>query len=216
MFELLLNIMLSLIFTVNNGINDEVEKYVNNNFHQYDSLSYSIQEDLNNYAKLKINSSRKPSLIGNKFFVPVTYIDNYGLQKEKFLTVNIRLYQEVSVVQTPISKGNVIDKHNTNKELSDITELNTSPFLDDNSLGQIIAKHDLQPGTIVCKEYIGNKPVLENGDQINLIYQFGSVAVTMIGTVRQAGAIGDVIKIKSDNKQYSAKILNKNEALIVE
>lgn len=216
MFELLLNITLSLILTVNSGIQNEFEEYVNNSFSQYDSVSYSIQENLNSFKKIKINTSRKSSIIGDKFFVPITYVDKYGLQKEKFLTVDIKLFQEVNVVQTPIEKGSVIDRNNVNKELRDLTRLNSTPLIDDNSFGKIIAKHDLQPGTILCNEYVTNKPVLENGDQINLIYQIGSVAVSMIGTVRQAGAIGDVIKIKSDNRQYSAKIINKNEALIVE
>ena len=216
MFELLLNIILSFVIASGNNFDSEVEKYIYTHFTQYDSLSYTIHEDINGYINPEINSNRKPSGIGDKFFIPISYYDQYRNRKEKFLTVSIKLFKKVWVTQSIIEKGTVIDQTNTIKELRDITSIKGTPFLNEKELGEIITKMNLQPGTIVCNEYLNTKPVLEPGDQINLVYQYESVAISMIGTVRQAGSVGDIIKVKTDKRQYSAKVINNHEALIVE
>jgi flagella basal body P-ring formation protein FlgA len=216
MLELLFNIMLCLLFTSNNDFDDKVDEYIHAHFTNVDSLSYSIQEDINYYSDIQINTKRKSSLIGNRFFVPIRFRDAYGNNKEKFLTANVNLFHKVRVVNSVITKGSIISKHSTSIELRNITKLNNTPFLNEEAIGDVVTKIDLQPGTVICNEFLENKPVLESGDQINLVYQFESVAVSMIGTVRQAGAIGDIIKVKTDSRQYSAKIINNREALIVE
>lgn len=216
MFELLLNIILSFVIFSGSNFNNEVEKYIYTHFNQYDSLSYTIHEDINRFINPEINSSRKPSVIGDKFFIPISYYDQYRNRKEKFLTVSIKLYKKVWVTQSIVEKGTVIDETNTIKLLHDLTSIKGTPFLNEKVLGKIITKINLQPGTVVCNEYLNTKPVLEPGDQINLVYQYESIAVSMIGTVRQAGAVGDIIKVKTDKRQYSAKIINNHEAIIVE
>lgn len=216
MFELLLNIILSFVIASGSNFNNEVEKYIHTHFNQYDSLSYTIHENINEFINPEINLSRKPSVIGDKFFLPISYYDHYRNRKEKFLTVSIKLYKKVLVTQSIVEKGTVIDETNTIKQLRDLTSIKGTPFSNEKELGKIITKINLQPGTVVCNEYLNTKPVLKPGDQINLVYQYESVTVSMIGTVRQAGAIGDIIKVKTDKHQYSAKIVNNHEAIIVE
>jgi flagella basal body P-ring formation protein FlgA len=216
MLLIVLNIILSLIAPNKSNFDRQLDAYIEKSFVNYDSISYNLTDDLSEIASVSINSSRASNRIGSKFFVPVTYVDRYGISKERFLTVNLTLYQYVFVSKTPISKGEPIDYENSIKLLKDITDLNHEPFIEDELLGSVIAKYDLQPDNIICNAYLDALPILNVGDQVSLLYQVGSVQVSMIGTVRQAGAIGEVIKIRSSSQQYSAKIINSREALIIE
>lgn len=216
MILLLLNIALSLLSVNNNNFQSELKDYITKSFSQYDSVSYSIQDDLREVASIELNNSRTSNRIGSNFFVAVTFIDKYGISKEKYLTVVVKLFQNVRVVKFPISKGETIDNSNTTLQLMEVTELNHNPFVENTKLGMVIAKYELQPGSIVCNDHLEDSPVMNVGDQINLIYQVGTVQVSLVGTVRQSGTIGEAIKIRANNQQYTAKVINSHEAIIIE
>lgn len=215
MFAIFLNMILCLL-PVDKLSLVEIDHYIQNHFAEYDSISYSIQDDLSSTAELEINHSRSSNRIGNKFFIPVITIEANGVSKEKFLNVEIELYQRIAIAIDHINKGDQIALGNTTFELRDITGFNKSPLTDLERIGSIISKYNMKPGDIIFTEFIDTMPVVNPGDPVNIMYQVGGVHVSFIGTVRQAGAIGDVIKVKAQNQQYSAKVINTNEVLIIE
>lgn len=215
MFAIVLNIILCL-FPVDKPSVTEIDQYIHDHFAEYDSISYSIQDDLSGVVNLGINHSRSSNRIGNKFFIPVITLDENGASKERFLNVEIELYRTVAIAIDNINRGNQITLGNTTFELRDITEFNKSPLTDLERIGSIISKYNMKPGDIIFADFIETMPVLNPGDPVNVMYQVGAVHVSFIGTVRQAGAIGDVIKVKAQNQQYTARVINSNEVLIIE
>lgn len=215
MLLVIVNILLNLI-SPNESINQEINLYLQKNLSNYSNYEYTIEENIGSYKSIEINYQRASNRIGNNFFIPVTIIDQYGIEREKFLTVDINIYETVLVATKPIAKGDLLDHSNTEWKKKDITELTQEPITQQNNTAEIISKYEIQPGEILCYDYVENSPVLEVGDSIELFYARGTVMINFQGVTRQSGAVGDIIKVRANGKQYSAKIINPREALIVE
>ncbi len=214
MFLVLINILISLLPS-NNSIEHEIDTYLKKYLNDYTKYEYTLEENLRDYKSVQINYNRASNRIGNNFFLPVRVVDKYGIEREKFIQVEIKIYEKVLVTAKPIVKGDLIDESNTEWKMKDITGLNQEP-IKNNIPGAIVSKYDLQPGEILCNDFIENSPVLEVGDPVSLYYGSGSVAINFSGYARQSGAAGDIIKVRSNGRQYTAKIINSNKALIIE
>lgn len=211
-----MHIVLLLLFQLNDNYRLVIDRYIIQSFAEYDSVSYSIKEDVSKFISLEINRLKASNRIGDKFFIPVKFVDQSYLEGEKFITVEVKLYKKVFISKNSIARGEPVDKSNTVFKLQDVTGISQNTFLGQEDLSSKIAKYDLKAGTIICNEYLEEAPIMKVGDQVYLVYQFGSVIISFIGTVRQPGAAGDIIKIKANKMQYSARVINSNEAIILE
>lgn len=216
MILLLLNIVFNLLLNPGDKIHAEVENYIHENHAEYDSVSYSLHDEFSSIKSLEINYKRKSNRIGNNFFIPVKIIDQNNISRERFLIAKVELFKKVLISNVVINKGELINGTNSSFMLKNVTDLNQTPININEEPTGVISRLNLPPGTIICREHIHAEPVINPGDQVNLRYDFGSVSVTFIGTARQSGTVGDIVKIRANNHQYSAEIINHNEAIIIE
>lgn len=215
MYLIILNILFSLL-PGNKSFENELDNYLKQQFSEYSKYRYTIEEDLSKYESVEINYDRSSNRIGNNFFIPVKATYPFGAKKERFLQVEVKIFEKVLVAVEPVERGEPLNSTNTTWKEKDITNLRQKPIKENTSLGSIISKYDLQPGDIICSNFVENSPVLNAGDPVSLFYTEGTVVVSFSGVARQAGAIGDVVKVKANGRQYSAKVINSNEALIIE
>lgn len=213
---LILNIILNAFVIPNGDTPNEIHEYINITLAEYDSVAYTLQDDLFSIKSLEINYKRKSNRIGNNFFIPVKIIDQNNISSERFLIAKVELFKKVLVSNVVINKGELINGSNSSFMLKNVTDLNQTPININEEPTGVISRFNLQPGTVICKEYVHAQPIINVGDKVNLRYELGAVTVSFIGTARQSGAKGDVVKIKANNQQYSAEIINHNEAIIVE
>lgn len=216
MILLLLNIVFNLLLNPGDKIHAEIENYIHKNHAEYDSVSYSLHDEFSSVKSLEINYKRKSNRIGNNFFIPVKIIDRNNISRERFLIAKVELFKKVLISNAVINKGDLINGSNSTFMLKNVTDLNQTPINVNEEPSGVISRLNLTPGTIICREHIQAEPVVNPGDKVNLIYEFGAVSVSFIGTARQSGTVGDVVKIRANNHQYSAEIINQNEAIIIE
>lgn len=215
MYLLILNILFALL-PGNKSFENELDNYLKQHFSEYSKYSFNIEEDLSKYESIEINYDRSSNRIGDKFFVPVKMTYSFGVEKDRFLQVEVKIFEKVLVAVQPIERGDLLNSTNTNWKEKDITNIRQEPIKESSSLGSIISKYDLQPGDIICYDFTENSPVLNPGDPVSLFYTKGTVVINFSGVSRQAGAVGDVVKVRANGKQYSAKVINSKEALIIE
>ena len=78
-------------------------------------------------------------------------------------------------------------------------------------------KSFLNKGEILTTDEVEHLPVLFSGDEVTAVKTFGSVTVTVQALAREDGCIGEKIKIKTiDNKQFTAKVINRYKVYIEE
>lgn len=216
MHLILLNILFLLLPVSHSSFEKDLNDYLKKNLADYSEYQYQLDENLNEYKNVEINYDRSSNRIGNNFYVPVKLVDKHGIEREKFFKVSIKLFAKVLVVTQPIERGDELNSNNTVWKEEDITNLRQDPIKKNYELGSVISKYDLQPGDIVCFDFIENSPVLNPGDQVDLYYSHGTVVINFVGVSRQAGSVGDLIKVRANGRQYAAKVINSKEALIVE
>lgn len=216
MFLIVANIFFNILFGGGSPFESELDKYMQQNFSSLGVVEYTVTDDIQNFSEVKINYKREPNRIGNTFFLPVTVKDYYGLEKERFISIKLKIYREVLVAAAKISKGEPINFGNSRFEEVDITELNFSPITKEEFEEGYISKYDLRPNTVISSKHIEKDPVVNVGDKIIAIYENGTVVVTFEGVARQNGAEGEIIKIRAMDTQYSARVVNSNQVNIIE
>jgi len=215
-YLLILNILFLLFPSNHSSFENELNNYLKKNLADYLEYQYQVEDNLSEYKSIEINFNRSANRIGKNFFVPVKVIDTRGIEREKYLQIGIKLFETVLVATMPIERGEELNSTNTTWKEEDVTSLRQQPIKKENELGSVIAEYDLQPGDVVCYDFIENSPVLNPGDKVELFYTRGTVVINFPGVSRQSGAIGEVIKVRANGRQYSAKIINSQEALIIE
>ncbi|MFA4923752.1 MAG: flagella basal body P-ring formation protein FlgA, partial [Ignavibacteriaceae bacterium] len=70
---------------------------------------------------------------------------------------------------------------------------------------------------ILIREVLEEKPVIQSGDLVKASFINGNVIVSMEANARQEGAVGEIIRVVTQNKkQYRVKVVDSLNVNILE
>jgi len=210
---LTLKILLGILLF--SGSNDTIENYLKKHLSNYKKYEYVITKRSND--KIILDNEREFKLEKNYAYVPVNFITENGATKQGIITLKVKLFQDVLVSSRNISKDEELNLGDFIVEEKEITSLRTEPILDFKNINKFRARINISSESVIGKNMIEVIPDIKIGDNINAVYNKGIIHISFNAVARSEGMVGDIIKIKTDDKKiFKAEILNFNTVKIVE
>ncbi len=199
-----------------NYLKKEINNYLDKVFSNYESYDYQIVQ-MPKGESIKLVRKNELNLHKSLLYLPVEIKDNLNRTRNSFITLKVRLYKNILVVKNALEKNHVLSSSDVRIEKLDINQINGTPFTDINKIYDYRSKINIKPETVLIKEIVEPKPVIYSGDKISARVINGKVMLTVDAFSRQDGAKGDIIKIRTkDNKQFTAKVIDSKNVLIIE
>ncbi|HON09837.1 MAG TPA: flagellar basal body P-ring formation chaperone FlgA [Chitinispirillaceae bacterium] len=140
-----------------------------------------------------------------------------GGQRSKIkITCKIRVTIPVLVSSVEISRGQEFSAENCEMKSIDITRFAPVPFSSFDQLKEKRAARTIAPGTIIHNRLVQSIPVVEKGDQVQIMYDKGRVRLSVMGVAREPGGIGERIWVENaaTNKLIRVVIRGKGKVSI--
>ncbi|MCK9211150.1 MAG: flagellar basal body P-ring formation chaperone FlgA [Ignavibacteriaceae bacterium] len=211
----LLNIV--FLFSLNgNDFRNSLKEYLEKQLSMYDSFEYEVMQIPEDYSSIEIVNGQALKLDKNIVTVPVLLIKE-NKKRESRVTVKVRLYKNVATVINKVEGKRNLNSSDFELKSLDVSLLKGTPFYSLESINSFRTKIALNPGTILIRETLEEKPVIQSGDLVKASFVNGNVIVTMEANARQEGAVGEVIRVVTQNKkQYRAKVVDSSNVNIIE
>ena len=210
--------MVFSIFAHTGGsLKSELDEYLKKNFSGYKEFQYEIVEMPENFKKASILKTNELNVSGNLAYVPVKVVTDDNRVTKTFITIRLKLFQEVLVAVKPIKSRETLTAGDFQLEKVDVTQVRGSAVKTLKGIETLRSKISLRTGDVLVKEAVEAKPIINVGDQVNASVSSGSVYVSTEATARQEGLRGDIIQIiTKDKKLFKAKIIDSKNVLIIE
>ncbi|MBU0908311.1 MAG: flagellar basal body P-ring formation chaperone FlgA [Proteobacteria bacterium] len=133
---------------------------------------------------------------GKKFISAVLAVDGKECGNVKMYG-NLHFWGTVLLASHSISRHTIISAEDIETDFRDISMLGDSLI---NTPGQAIGKQlykSLRAGDIVFAHLLKNPPLVKRGDLVTIIAKSGGVEVSAPGEVKNAGAIGEIVRVKN-------------------
>lgn len=216
--------MISVLFMVfsifahtGGSLKSELDEYLKKNFSGYKEFQYEIVEMPENFKKASILKTNELNVSGNLAYVPVKVVTDDNRVTKTFITIRLKLFQEVLVAVKPIKSRETLTAGDFQLEKVDVTQVRGSAVKTLKGIETLRSKVSLRTGDVLVKEAVEAKPIINVGDQVNASVSSGSVYVSTEATARQEGLRGDIIQIiTKDKKLFKAKIIDSKNVLIIE
>ena len=126
-----------------------------------------------------------------------------------YVPVKIKIYQPVVIINTPMSKDEVITAANISVKNTDIINLHNGFFTDPDMVIGHVMRLSTKAGSIVTPRLIAKYKLVKRGDRVNIALEDPELTISMQGESLEDGGLGDNIKVRNNS---SKKII---EATIV-
>lgn len=213
MINLFLNII--LLFSTPVGIENNVLEYLQQKVDGYQKIEVVLLGNWDKYNRLKIEDDKEPRISGSIAYIPVSYTSDKGV-KNTTLAVEIKLYDEVLVAVSNINRNEELNAKDFEIKLVEITTVK-DPVKSYSLLVNKISREFIRKDEILSENLFIEKPVVNVGDRVKAHSIVGQVDINMPAVVRQAGYEGEVIRIRTADKNlFKAKVMDRNNVLIIE
>ncbi|MEW6519953.1 MAG: flagellar basal body P-ring formation chaperone FlgA [Thermodesulfobacteriota bacterium] len=146
---------------------------------------------------------------GKKFISAVIAVDGRECGKVK-LHGNLHFWGTVILASHHLSRRSIISAADIETDFRDISMLGSSLVSrPDQAIGKQLNK-SLRAGDLVFAHLLKNPPAVKRGDQVTIIAKNGGLQVSAPGEVKNAGAIGDTVRVKNltSRRILQAKVVN--------
>ncbi|MDP3150464.1 MAG: flagellar basal body P-ring formation chaperone FlgA [Ignavibacteria bacterium] len=211
----LLNII--ILFSLNgNEFRDELKDYLTRQLTMYDSFDYEIMQMPKDYSSISIEQGTALNLNRNIVSVPVLLVKE-NKKSESLVKVKLHLYKKVVTVRNKIESKTDLNSSEFDLKTLDVSLLKGTPFFSLDEVSSFRTKIKLNSGSILIHEALEAKPVIKSGDLVKASLTNGNVTITIEANARQEGAVGDLIRVVTQNKkQYRAKVVDQTNVNILE
>jgi len=211
----LLNII--FLFSLNGSdFRSSLKDYLDKQLSMYERFEYEIISMPEGYASIEILSATALNMNKNILTVPVFLIKE-NKKSEAVVKVKLRLYKNVVTVRNKIESKKNLNAADFELRTLDVSLLRGTYFTSLEEISSYRTKVALHPGAILIREVLVAKPVIKSGDLVKASLKNGSVTITIEANARQEGAVGDVIRVVTQNKtQYKAKVVDSSNVNILE
>lgn len=140
---------------------------------------------------------------------------HHGQTKRAQIQLTVKIQKKVPVVVHRLSSGSVINEGNLKYQWVPLFQYEEDLIDDANILYGQTVRRTLLPGQPVLRSYVSGSYVIKPGDQVKVIIQRKGIRVQVSGEAREGGAVGDEIKIYSEEtrRKYVGKVIRSGIAL---
>ena len=129
---------------------------------------------------------------------------------------DVLLYGDVVSAVRTLKRNDIISRQDIEITRRNISMLGPGLVMDpDDLLGKQLRK-TIRPGDIFFDSFIKPPQIIQRGDMVAIIADEGQLRLSVTGQAREAGALGDTIKVKNmmSRREVYGQILNKNEVVV--
>ncbi len=208
---------LAIILNPSDSLKQMIESFLNAKLNGYNRIEFEIVKAPASSDKFRLMEEETIKRKGSLAYIPFV-ISNPGQRERTFYSiVRVKLYKQVPVLITDLNPRTELTEAHFELQLKEVSELKGTVLSENIKPETLRTKTYIKKGTILFDEYFEIIPVIRSGDLINISSGSGNVLVSVEGTARQDGGIGDLIFVVSKNKkQFKAKVIDSNNVLIVE
>lgn len=214
--KLILNILFILLFGGEPQSLD-IDSLLKVNMKEYSRIEYTIVSPKNISVKnIKFDTSREVKIQGKYAYIPIE--TNFKQNKvNSVLTLRIKKYAEVLLSNRKFLREESLDRNGFIIVEKDISDLRFEPFSPSANMELYRAKFGIAENTILQKSMVEKNPDINIDDRVEAIYINNSVNIKFAAVARSKGCIGDVIKVKNDDKKiFRARVINNSTVKIIE
>jgi len=213
---LIIKILFGLILL--QGNNSVIENYLKQHLKDYKKFEYKIASEREiTDRKFIFDETRKFKIDRNYAYIPVNYILENGIKSRGIITIKVKLYRDVFVTTRRIYKDEDLSAADFNVEEKEVSALRVDPISSIKNINKFRAKFNLSPKTVIGTNMVEVIPDVKIGDHVHAIYSKGIVNISFDAVARSNGIIGNIIKIKNEEKKiFRAKVISYNTVKIVE
>ena len=221
MIQLLLNIFI-IIIAGRNQLNPELKNYLDKNLSGYTNYNYevvSLPKGIKNPndCRLRINEAIEFKVNNGFGYIPVEIKYSNGYSLKSFITIKLRLFNNVFVSARKISKGESLYPEDFRVEEKEVTNLKDNLFLEMDKINLYKANLVIEDESILQQYMLKQIPLINRGNTLTAYNIVGSVSVSFKATAYEEGNFGEVIRIVNAKNQYfNALILDSENVKIVE
>lgn len=143
------------------------------------------------------------SLRGN-CCVGIEFYSNDILLKRVEIPLKVKIYSNVPVALSALSKGKIIGRDDVGYEKKEITIYNETEFMPLDSVFEKSATSNIAKGTILTRRLVQNSRIINRGDRVTIKSISGAVCISLKGTALQQGEIGQRIRVKGESGSSKA------------
>ncbi len=216
MFSVLL-ILFSVFIHAENPVKSQLDVYLKKNLTSYKDFQYEIVQMPANIEKAEIIKTNDFNVNGNMAYIPLKIITKDKRTTKSFITIRLKLYQDVLVAVKPIKFREHLVQGDFQLEKKDITQIRGNAVETFKGLDALRSKVNLKQGDILIQEAVEQIPVINVGDLLKASVTSGNVFVSTEAIARQEGRPGEIIQIiTKDKKLFKAKVIDSHNVLIIE
>lgn len=189
-------------------------------FKRYEYEIVSIPKSIESIDDQKVvfNKEREFKLNYGLAHIPVKVKVNDKQFTSSYITVRLKLYDDVLVSVKKIKNGSTLSKADFVLEEREITRLRYKPIKSWDKINTYRASRNIRKDVILIEYMAETIPDIEIGDKVYAYSTIGSVTVSFPVTTRQEGRVGEVIRVvrNDDNRMFKAEVVEKGKLKIVE
>jgi flagella basal body P-ring formation protein FlgA len=204
------------LFVSGNSVDKQVENYLSRYLSAYVKFEYTILNMPRTPGEIELQDGKEFKLNRDMVYIPVSISDTKN-SVSSFISVKVKLYKYVLVASQSLKSKTDLNETMFEMKLVDVAALRGNPVESSSDLKLLRNKVMLNQGDVLLNEEVEKMPVVFSGDKLTAVKNSGSVVITVLAFAREEGGINDRIKIKTvDNKQFTARVLDKRKVLIEE
>jgi flagella basal body P-ring formation protein FlgA len=209
-------IILSMLISSPDILNEKINEILAKKLSGYSSYKFEILQAPTGFKHFELQENLL-KINGNTAYLPAAFMDKNNRTSNSYLTIGLKLYQPVFISNKKIEKNMEISLTDFTVEEVEVGMVKGTPVLASNELKEFKSKIQINPGSILLREYINQVPAIKAGDKIIAVVVNGHIKITIEAFARQDGLVGDDIRIiTSDKKQFKAKVIDSKNVTIIE
>ncbi len=209
-------ILLTILFNtllLPQNIEDDIQKYLNAHFSEYDKVEYQSVSNMN-LNDIEIDFSRTLVHKSDFVFLPVMLKSN-NRELNSVIRLKIKLFKNVFVAKKDIPFNSSISKDDFNYQLEEVNRLRGNLVNKELSFNNYKTKFSIKKGEVLVLENLYEIPAVKSGDKLQLEVLKGAVQIYYEGIARQNGKIGEIIDVLAANNEIlKAKVISSQKVLV--
>lgn len=210
--------ILSLLMLTNSNQGLNLDAFLHDQLSNYSRIEYTVVSPNNiDLTKCKIDDSRDTKLVGKFAYLPIKETNSNGSSNNKLITVKLKLFKNVLVANRDLSKKEYLNKNDFRVAEKEVASLRSAPVNISAHIGDYRSKLRISEKTVLEENMLEKIPDIKIGDRVQAMFINNSVNISFAVTARTEGVVGDIIKIKNDDKKiFKARIINNTSVKIIE
>lgn len=215
--------LISILFFIGvPGKVSELESYLGEKLAGHERFEYEIVsiprgfESIND-ERISLNRERSFKINYGFAYVPVDIKLGEDVTTNSFISLKLKLYDEVIVTVRKIEKGESLSAGDFVTEKRETTFLRNEAVKNLSDVFSYRAAKSINENSILQKNMVEPLPLIEIGQRVNAYSTVGTVTVSFDVTAKEDGGAGEIIRVlRDDRRLFMAEVISSEKVKIIE